>query len=201
MNYKNLLAEISNAAMASHSDVIAVPSNKQLYNIDLNTRKIEAPEVLSIQSEHYAETVYFLVDRYYDNMDLAQTNCVIQYVINGQAYIYTVPFCDITTYENKMIIPWSISISATQSAGIIKFFLRFYLIAEQTIVNGDASNAEFSYSLSTLPAQSKILSTLPQEDFDKEGQYVVSELSILVDSLTKQVDNSVVYWIESDDLV
>jgi hypothetical protein len=78
MNYKSLLSEINNAAMASTLvDAIVVPSNKQLYNVDLNTRKIEAPEVLSIQSEHYAETVYFLVDRFYDNMDLAQTNCVI----------------------------------------------------------------------------------------------------------------------------
>ena len=198
MNYKSLLAEIKNAAMASPSDVIAVPSNKQLYNIDLNTREVEAPEILSIQGEHYAETVYFLVDRYYDNMDLAQTNCVVQYVINGQSYIYTVPFCDITTYENKMVIPWSISISATQRSGIIKFFIRFYLIAPETITDDDTSQAEFSYSLSTLPAQSKILSTLPQEDFDREGEYVVSELAILLDSLTKQIDNATIYWIEAD---
>lgn len=196
MNYKSLLAEIHNAAMASEIDAIVVPSNKQLYTINLNTREVEAPEVLSIQSEHYAETVYFLVDRYYDNMDLAQTNCVIQYVINGQAYIYTVPFCDVTTYENKMIIPWSVSISATQTSGTIKFFLRFFLIAQESIHNGDTSQAEFAYSLSTLPAESRVLKTLSQEDFDTEGEYVATELSILLDSLNKSIDNSTIYWIE-----
>lgn len=201
MNYKSLLAEIHNAAMASETDAIAVPSNKQLYEVNLNTREIQAPEVLSVQSEHYAETVYFLVDRYYDSMDLAQTNCVIQYVINDQAYIYTVPFCDVTTYENKMIIPWSISISATKEPGTVRFFMRFFLIAEDTIDGSDTSHAEFAYSLSTLTASSRVLRTLPQEDFEAEGSYVVDELSILLDSFNKQVDNSILYWIEADDLV
>jgi len=72
MNYKSLLYEIQNASSASPtSDVIIVPSNARIYNVDLNTRIIDAPEYLSVQHEHYAETVYFLVDRYYDSMDLA----------------------------------------------------------------------------------------------------------------------------------
>lgn len=194
MNYKNLLAEIHNAAMASSLDAIAVPSNKQLYNVDLESRKVQAPEVLSIQSEHYAETVYFLVDRYYDSMDLAQTNCVIQYTINDQAYIYTVPFCDITSFENKMIIPWSISISATQNAGTVRFIIRFYLIADGT------NPPEFAYSLSTLPAQSKVLKSLPQEDFIEEANYAADELSILLNSISQQIDNATLYWIEADSL-
>lgn len=192
MNYKNLLAEIHNATMASSLDAIVVPSNKQLYNIDLVSREVEAPEVLSIQSEHYAETVYFLVDRYYDSMDLAQTNCVIQYTINDQAYIYTVPFCDVTTFENKIIIPWSVSISATKESGTVRFIIRFYLMEEDT--------AEFAYSLSTLPAQSKVLKSLPQEDFEEEAAYAADELSILLDSINKQVDNATLYWVEADDL-
>ena len=111
MNYKSLLSEISNAVSASSVvDKLIVPSNKQLYTIDLETREVEAPEILSIQSEHYAETVYFLVDRYYDNMDLAQTNCVVQYAIGDNSYVYAVPFCDISTYEDKIIIPWTVSI-------------------------------------------------------------------------------------------
>jgi len=76
MNYKNLLSTIHNASIYSTSDIV-VPSNKQLYEIDLNTREIKGPETLSVQSEHYAETVYFVVDRYYDRMDLAQANCVV----------------------------------------------------------------------------------------------------------------------------
>lgn len=200
MNYKSLLAEIHNAAMASenNSGAIVVPSNKQLYNIDLNTRTIDAPAALSVQTEHYAETVYFLVDRYYDHMDLAQTNCVVQYVINNQPYIYVVPFCDITTYENKMIIPWSISISATRTSGTIEFLVRFFLIADKSLDGGENENAEFSYSLSTLTAKSKILKTLQQDQFVIEDQVLeLPERYLeLRDELSRQVDLATTYWIE-----
>lgn len=201
MNYKSLLYEINNAAMASSNiDAIVVPSNKQLYNIDLNTREVEAPEVLSIQSEHYAETVYFLVDRYYDNMDLAQTNCVVQYTTGEKSYVYAVPFCDFTTYENKLIIPWSISISATELSGTIKFFLRFYLIADESIYNQDGTynpeGAQFSYSLSTLVATSKVLKTLPQEDFTAEDAdfHIPERFFELINHMNELTDNATVYW-------
>ena len=203
MNYKSLLNEIKNAAMASTLvDAIVVPSNKQLYNIDLDSRTIEAPEVLSIQSEHYAETVYFLVDRYYDNMDLAQTNCVIQYTTGEKSYVYAVPFCDYTTYPDKMIIPWSISISATEVSGNIQFFMRFYLIADESIYGQDGSyhpeNAEFSYSLSTLVATSKVLKTLPQEDFTAEDHdfQVPERYFELVNHMNELADNATIYWNE-----
>lgn len=216
MNYKNLLYEIRNAAMSSTADnngEIIVPSNKHLYRVDLNTREIEGPEVLSIQSEHYAETVYFLVDRYYDSMDLAQTNCVIQYTINGESYVYAVPFYDISTYNYeeddtpKMVIPWSISISATKRPGTVKYFIRFYLIDENSVYNDqgekDPSNAEFSYSLSTLVSTAKVLVTLPQEDFTAEdNDFKIPERYFeFVDYVNNLVDNSTVYWIEADDML
>ena len=63
-------------------DIITIPTNQKLYEIDLSTRTISGPDTLSVQSDHYAETIYFIVDRFYDFMDLAQTNCVVQYVSN-----------------------------------------------------------------------------------------------------------------------
>lgn len=195
MNYKNLLKDINNAAMASTLiDAIVVPSNKQLYNVDLNTREIEAPEILSVQSEHYAETVYFLVDRYYENMDLAQTNCVIQYVTGEKSYVYAVPYCDYTTYPEKLIIPWHISISATELSGTVKFFMRFFLIAEESL--NDPEGAEFSYSLSTLVGTSKVLKTLPQEDFHTEDDdfRIPERFFELIDHMNTLADNATVYW-------
>lgn len=225
MNYKNLLSTIHNASIYSTSDIV-VPSNKQLYEIDLNTREIKGPATLSVQSEHYAETVYFVVDRYYDRMDLAQANCVVQYVTSTGNYVYAVPFCDITTFaagyseENpgaKIIIPWSISASATKEAGTIKYFLRFYLIDETTVLDTDTDgfplNAQFAYSLSTLPAQATILKTLANEEFTQEDK-TLSEVAqalnpetgknsyylTIIDQLNKMVDNGTVYWQEADDL-
>jgi len=70
MVFKDLLREISNAAI--NTTITAnVPSNKKLYTVDLNSRSIDSPSIISVENEHYAETVYFLIDRFYGNMDLA----------------------------------------------------------------------------------------------------------------------------------
>jgi len=127
-------------------------------------------------------------------MDLAQTNCVIQYTSGDNYYVYAVPFCDYTTYPDKLIIPWSISISATELAGTVKFFMRFYLIAEETI-NG-TNTPEFSYSLSTLVGTSRVLKTLPQEDFTREdADFEIPERYFeLIDQMNILADNATIYW-------
>ena len=205
MNYKSLLYEIQEASSTGPTgDTIIVPSNIRLYNIDLNTREIDAPEYLSVQHEHYAETVYFLVDRFYDNMDLAQTTCVVQYVTNNQSYVYAVPFCDVTTYPDKIIIPWCISGSATEYAGIVKYLLRFYIIDKNSTITDeeyDPSQAQFSYSLSTLPASSRVLYGLPVENVLNEEDYHIetnNRFYELLSTIGKMVDNSTVYWIEAN---
>ena len=48
-----------------------LPNAEKIYNIDLNTRIIDAPEFLGVNKDHKAETIYFIVDRYNDYMDLS----------------------------------------------------------------------------------------------------------------------------------
>lgn len=172
-------------------ETIIMPTSQKLYEVDLSTRTISGPETLSVQSDHYAETVYFIMDRYYDHMDLAQTNCVVQYVSNGESYIYAVPFCDITTYEGKMIIPWTISLSATKNSGNIKYFIKFYLLEK-----GDNNKANIIYSLNTLPANSQILTTLSQDDFIEEDQTLElpNRYSELISDFIQIADSATVYW-------
>lgn len=172
-------------------ETIIMPTSQKLYEVDLSTRTISGPETLSVQSDHYAETVYFIMDRYYDHMDLAQTNCVVQYVSNGESYIYAVPFCDITTYEGKMIIPWSISLSATKNSGNIRYFIKFYLLEK-----GDNNEANLIYSLNTLPANSKVLTTLSQDDFVEEDQTLElpNRYSELISDFIQIADSATVYW-------
>lgn len=227
MNLISLLHKIQSEISAENpasSDTIILPKDTKIYNIDLDTREIEAPEVLSVQSDHYAETFYFLVDRYYDNMDLAQTNCIIQYVIGDQSYVYAVPYCDVTTFEGKILIPWIISASATQSGGTVKYFVRFYLTKGSLTEDPETkeSQAHFIYSLSTLPAKSTILKTLPQDSFIQEDdilklKFNEKEMDLspqnefqetlvtlglperyleIVDVFTHMVDNSTIYWNE-----
>lgn len=191
MTYKNLLTKIQNAAIQS-TTTVNMPSDKQFYEIDLSSRTINGPATISVQGEHYAETIYFLVDRFYDNMDLAQTNCVVHYVINDKSYVYAVPFCDVRSYDGKIIIPWSISMSATQKSGTIQYFVRFYLIDDSE----NTENPQYIYNLNTRPATSRILTTLSQEDFAEEDNTLnlPSYYEELINNFNAMANTATVFW-------
>ena len=191
MTYKNLLAQIQNAAIQS-TTTVNMPSNKQFYEIDLSSRTINGPATISVQGEHYAETVYFLVDRFYDNMDLAQTNCVIHYVINNNSYVYAVPFCDVRSYDGKIIIPWTISMSATQKSGAVQYFVRFYLIDNDE----NTEDPQYIYNLNTRPATSQVLTTLSQNDFVEEDNTLnlPSYYEELISNFNSIANTSTVFW-------
>lgn len=139
--------------------------NEKLYNIDLDKRIIEAPEFLSVLEDHSSEIVYFLVDRFYDYMDLATMACLIEYVnAAGETGAYAVPFYDVQTYktEKKMIIPWCINGQVTAAAGIVKFQVFFYSIDSYPVLD-DQNQAtgkyeyRYNYRLNTQIAESKVL--------------------------------------------
>lgn len=156
--YNAKLYEIQNNNLPTTA--LLLPNTETIYNVDLNTRKIEAPEFLSVATDHFAETIYFKVDRYFDNMDLTNTICIIQYENDNAknaegefagGFAYLVPFYDITHFkeENKILIPWAIGGPATKAAGNVTFAMRFY----KYNVDGSA----LIYNLNTLPATSKVL--------------------------------------------
>ena len=197
----------TNARVSPSSSTVR--SDVQLYDIDLDSRTIKAPNFLSVQTEHRAETVYFLVDRYHDGIDLATTNCVIQYQKDGKDYIYMVPFCDVSTRYDpnhpKMIIPWVISYSATQTSGRISFVVRFYTMDSSQTITSDSKR--LSYSLTTQIATSQILVGMslvdavlgnePYQLANKEGGALLD----LIDSISKAIEGKIkgLYWINADD--
>ena len=137
-------------ASQNSPNIVELPgAKKNMYEVNLSTREINSPKFLSINAEHKAEVVYFVMDRFYDYMDLINTTCVIQYIApDNKPYVYVVPFYDIYTFRhlNKMIIPWNIDGAATQTSGLVKYSIRFYKLS------GEGSNAELVYNLNTLPA-------------------------------------------------
>jgi hypothetical protein len=106
---------------------------------------------LSVEKDHFAETIYFTIDRYFDNMDLTNTVGLIQYINhnyrdeNGnkdKGHLYIIPYFDAITMknENKIILPWCIEGYATAAAGPVTFSFRFYKMDQ---------NHEFIYNLNT----------------------------------------------------
>ena len=131
-------------------DKNAIYYHEPIYEVDLNKRSIEAPEFLSVELDHNAETIYFSVDRFFDNVDLSTVYCVIQYQNANPdkakgGYIYPVPYFDVTTKarENKMLFQWAIEGPATAFSGPVTFSIKFYRIAAKTIYEEDGSQRQF----------------------------------------------------------
>ena len=59
------------------TEEILLPTNERIYEIDLNSRKIQAPEFLSVETDHRAETIYFKVNRHFDQYDLLNSVCLV----------------------------------------------------------------------------------------------------------------------------
>ena len=150
-----------------HREVLQIPSDELVYNVDLNKRTVDSPEYLSTETDHIAETVFFAVDRYYEIYDLADSTCIIQYInAKNEPHIYIVPIFDVETYadEGKILIPWVIQGPATVAAGPIKYALRFYHLNEVETLEG--MDYEFEYIINTQIATSKILKGMGQAFFD-----------------------------------
>ena len=179
---------------APTSKAVLSPTFEQIYEVDLNTRKIIVPKYLSVKDDHQAETIYFKFDRFYENVDLTTVGCFIKYInAENESFIYPVPFYDIynAADENKIIIPWCIQGSATKKAGTIKFSICFFKVNEEH---------NLSYSLNTLVAESQILQG------QNENTYEFSQSDIALDdnlleliqelTLAKQNGTLALYWLD-----
>lgn len=112
------------------------PESK-IINIDLNTRLIEMPENIIVEDDHLSNTIYFEMDRFFDNFDLANSIGIVQYInAEGEGYLYPIPFYDIFTKkdENKIIFPWCVEGHATKAFGEIKFAIKFFEIENKKII-------------------------------------------------------------------
>lgn len=74
------------------TNMLRIPENEPIYEIDLDARKINAPEFLSVEEDHNSEIIWFKTDRFYDNIDLYNSTCWIQYKnANKEQYFYAAP--------------------------------------------------------------------------------------------------------------
>jgi hypothetical protein len=194
-----------------------IPDSEKIYEIDLNKRSIETPTFLSVETDHTAETIFFKVDRFYDNIDLTDSTCVIQYVnARGKTYLYVVPIFDIQSEEGKIIFPWVIQGPATIAAGTIKYAVRFYKVKEGPVDIEGKPTYTFDYILNTTPATSRILNGMGAGIYTAEkaleGQVQIEigtddniQVVTYLESILARLDNLEnsdgfnVYWIDLFD--
>lgn len=170
--------------------LVLFPETKRIYDIDLDTREIEAPEMLSVSNDHKAETIYFRVDRFRDYMDLSRTICVIQYVTpDGGVHVYPVPFYDVMTekHNQKMILPWCIDGAATHLKGTVSYSIRFYLVEEVE------EEYKLIYNLNTQLAKGEVLHGMQVSELSKDFE-ISDEGYFTLLSMIQNINRDGVYW-------
>lgn len=190
--YDNVSALLAEIQANSKTVITLVPSDSEIININLNTREIEISssaysKFLSISHDHYAETIYFRVPRYFDGVDLSQMACVVEYVnSHGDSRISPILLKDIMTEPGYILLGWCIHGDATRYAGTLKFALRFYAI----VFGEHSTDNRFVYSLRTQQASGKILYGMPEDGAEEESLFS-KPLYDIVDALQQA---SMIYW-------
>ena len=134
-----------------------LPLDENYFNIDTNTRMIEVPASfrkngVGVQGDMGAETIYFKVPRYFDAVDLNNTDIYIQWQYtnsqNGQSEqgISHEWVRDIESEDDYLIFGWVLGGRITEEAGSLQFSVRF-IIGQK---DNNKNITSISYSLSTL---------------------------------------------------
>lgn len=174
-DYQALLSQINNPNKIFQ--ITKLPTDEPIYKINLQKRTIEAPEFLSVRKDHNAETVFFEVDRYFENIDLSKMTCVINFTNansnrKANGFIYAPPFMDIVTSPGKIIIPWIIEGPATMYSGIVTFAFQFYSLIK-TYNGYSIEEYEQVFGEGELPEYKRVGNISREEFTSKEGYYFV----------------------------
>lgn len=160
-----------------------LPLDEPTFDINADTRVITIPSDfkkngISVKGDHYAEVLYFTINRYFDTTDLYDDNIkiIIQWEDpQGKQGVSLAVFKDVTVLasQNKMLFGWALTDSITHSNGNVKFSVRFYEL--------NASD-ELAFSLSTLTASAIVN---PGLDYQFEDGHLVDSISVFADDADK----------------
>ena len=113
-----------------------IPFGENDFTIDANTRKIGIPQEFSrngvgVEGDHFVESLYFTIDRYFDTIDFAQSKvkAIVEWINANGEKCYSPAWTKVLDDDNKkLIIGWMLTDKATKKAGIVKFSIRLYTL-------------------------------------------------------------------------
>lgn len=116
-----------------------IPFGENDFVIDANSRKIGVPQEFArngvgVEGDHFVESLYFTIDRYFDTIDFAQSNimAIVEWINANGEKCYSPAWTKILSDDDeKLIIGWVLTDKATKKAGIIKFSIRLYSLDEK----------------------------------------------------------------------
>ena len=115
-----------------------IPFGENDFVIDANSRKIGVPQEFArngvgVEGDHFVESLYFTIDRYFDTTDFAQSNimAIVEWINANGEKCYSPAWTKILSdNDEKLIIGWVLTDKATKKAGIVKFSIRLYSLDE-----------------------------------------------------------------------
>lgn len=151
--------------------------------IDANSRVITVPadfkkNGIAVQGDEVAEIVYFKINRYFDFMDLNNTEIYIQWEQansnSPKSGVSKEWVRDIESDPDYLIFGWPLDSSITEDAGPINFSVRF--------IQWDEKKESIVYSFSTLNA---IATINPALDFDKADLIAQEDINNMIKNRLK----------------
>lgn len=159
---ENMPAEKANELVPAHYEFILFPIDEPRFVINADTRDITIPSefkrLVGVQGDHYAETLIFEIDRFYDVMDLWRAQIYIQWTDkNGIDHASPAVSKYYDAKNGKILFGWALDDEITAEARNINFSVRFFTKDMTPDANG---NTEVTYSFSTKIHQITIAPTL-----------------------------------------
>lgn len=139
-------------------EYIFLPLDEKVFEIKLNDRSISVPSEfreVTVQSDTMAEMFIFEVDRYFDYMDLANTNIYVQWKTpneKGDGRATRIKMIDRDSVPGKLRFAWPISNELTKEPGNVKFSVRFFMVAPD-----QDDEQKMIYSLNTKEASFNVV--------------------------------------------
>ena len=109
---------------------LRLPLDEPLFAIDANSRKITVPDEfrsngLSVQGDHLAETVYFVIDRYFDYMDLNNTDVSINWKMGNETGKTDRFTMSTDVIPGSIVFGWPVNNIITKKSGVLTFAVEF----------------------------------------------------------------------------
>lgn len=129
-----------------------MPLTEECFEIKANERTINIPtdfrkNGIGVQGDDVAEDVYFIIDRFFDIVDLNNCDIYVKWEApkTKTKGVFEVLYRDITSEPGRIIFGWPITAKVASEAGSLKFSVQF--IQRE---NPDDENSAIIYSLNTL---------------------------------------------------
>lgn len=173
--------------------LILPQDDEPLFSINANTRKIDVPtdftrNGIAVQGDELAEIVYFSIDRYFDTTDLYEKDILIQWEaplkpgqMEPKKGLSVTVNKSLALMPGKVVFGWPITNDITETAGNVKFAVRFYDRIEDPVTKKEM----LAYSWSTLTATAKINTALDFQIADSEAitALIVDKNKLIYDNL------------------